>query len=212
MAIHFERERAHMVEYHLMARGIRDPRVVQAFREVPRELFVPEDCQAYAYADSALPIGEGQTISQPYIVALTVVSLEVQSDDRVLDVGTGSGYAAAILSRLARQVISLERICPLAERARLNLERLHCSNVQIICSDATRGWPLLAPYGAISVAASSPQIPPPLMDELEVGGRLVIPIDSGGQQTLTCVTRLGQTNYQQKMLVQVQFVPLIADN
>jgi protein-L-isoaspartate(D-aspartate) O-methyltransferase len=204
--------RTHMVEAHLAKRGISSPRVLDAFRAVPREAFVSDDLAPLAYEDGPLPIGEGQTISQPYIVALMVDSLDLRGDERVLDVGTGSGYAAAILSRTAKEVYSIERVASLGRSARERLERLGFGNVHVTVGDGSLGWPEHAPYDAISVAAAGPKIPEALLAQLAIGGRLVMPIgQESWLQTLTLVTRVSETELQETEITGVQFVSLIGE-
>lgn len=201
--------RSGMVELQLRARGIGDERVLAAFRDVPREAFVPEDMAEFAYEDSPLPIGYEQTISQPYIVAVTAEALALRGVERVLEVGTGSGYAAAILSRLGAEVVTLERLPELAEPARERLARLGYDNVEVIRTDGTLGWPEQAPYDAIAVAASGPDVPRALLEQLAVGGRLVIPVGAADEQELVRVTRTGDHEYTREALSEVTFVPLI---
>jgi protein-L-isoaspartate(D-aspartate) O-methyltransferase len=199
-----------MVRGQIEARGIRDRAVVEAMTEVPREAFVPEDQAEFAYRDSPLPIAEGQTISQPYIVALMAVALEIEPGDRVLEIGTGSGYAAAVLSRIASEVYTVERHRPLAEGARRALESLGYDNVHVLHGDGTRGWPEHAPYDAIVVAAGGPDVPRTLLEQLAVGGRLVIPIGPTPRlQELVRVTRVAESEYAREELGGVRFVPLV---
>jgi protein-L-isoaspartate(D-aspartate) O-methyltransferase len=204
-------ERDAMVELQLRSRGIRDERVLDAFRTVPRELFLDEDLAEFAYRDTALPIDEGQTISQPYIVAMTVQSLAIQPTDRVLEIGTGSGYAAAILGALAREVYTVERHRSLAERAKEKLARAGAANVHVLWGDGTLGWPEHAPYDAIAVAAGGPEIPKALLEQLAPGGRIVIPVGPDeSSQVLTRVTR-DEEGYHEEPLLSVRFVPLIGE-
>ncbi len=206
----FSERRARMVE-ELARRGIRSPAVLDAFRSVPREAFVPEELAEFAYDDTPLPIGDGQTISQPYIVALTLEELELRGGERVLDVGTGCGYAAAVASRIASEVYSIERIDSLAGTARERLEQLGYSNVHVICGDGSRGWPEHAPYDAIAVAAGGPKIPDALLRQLAIGGRLVIPVGPEDSQRLVRVTRESESEFQQEEITSVRFVPLIGE-
>jgi protein-L-isoaspartate(D-aspartate) O-methyltransferase len=202
--------RARMVDVHLAGRGISDRRVLAAFRAVPREAFIPRELAARAYDDAPLPIGEEQTISQPYIVALTIEALRLRGHEGVLEIGTGSGYAAAVLSRIVKQVFTVERIESLATAARDRLVRLGYHNVEVRHGDGARGWPEHAPYEAIAVAAASRQVPDALLDELAPGGRLVIPLGPDEtSQVLTRVTRVGD-DFRATPLVAVRFVPLIA--
>jgi len=202
--------RSRMVARQLAARGISDRRVLEAFRIVPRELFVEPELADFAYDDRPLPIGEGQTISQPYIVALTAEALRLQVTDRVLEIGTGSGYAAAILSRVAAEVFSVEWHEVLAAQARERLAKLGYRNVEIRRGDGTLGWTEHAPYDAIAVAAGGRQIPRALLGQLRLGKRLVIPIGPDEtSQVLVRVTYAGQDDFHRDSLGNVRFVPLI---
>jgi protein-L-isoaspartate(D-aspartate) O-methyltransferase len=203
-----QRERDRMVEAQIAGRGIRDARVLAALRKVPRHRFVPADEADSAYQDRPLPIGLGQTISQPYMVALMTEALRLAGDENVLEVGTGSGYQAALLAELAHQVTTVERHAPLAERARQVLADLGYTNVAVVVGDGTLGWPLTAPFDAIIVTAGAPHVPPALQDQLADGGRLVIPAGSGGFQSLLRITRHG-TRFEQEDLGGCVFVPLI---
>lgn len=203
-------ERARMVESQLVLRGIRDPRILSAFREVPREAFVPEVERAHAFDDGPLPIGCEQTISQPYVVAWMLDSLALGPDDVLLDVGTGSGYAAAVASRLVRRVVSVERIPELARRARERLAALGFDRVEVHEGDGSLGWPAEAPYDAIMVGAAAPEIPAPLVAQLREGGRLVCPVGPlGGTQELVLVTRRATEPPNVERLGAVRFVPLV---
>jgi protein-L-isoaspartate(D-aspartate) O-methyltransferase len=205
-----QKQREAMVAGQLVARGIHDDAVLDAMRTVPREAFLPEDMVEFAYRDSPLPIAEGQTISQPYIVALMAETLQLEPSDRVLEIGTGSGYAAAILSRIASDVYTIERHAALAEGARTVLEELDYDNVHVRHADGTRGWPEGAPYDAIVVAAGGPRVPHTLRDQLAIGGRLVMPVGSVPRlQELVRVTRTSESEYRRERLGGVQFVPLI---
>jgi protein-L-isoaspartate(D-aspartate) O-methyltransferase len=197
-----------MVETQIEARGIHDPRVLEAMREIPRHVFIPVDLSGAAYHDRPLPIGKGQTISQPYIVALMTELLGVQQGDRVLEIGTGSGYQAAILARLAGEVVSLERIPEVAEQARKNLSALGITRVAVIVGDGTEGYPPRAPYNAIIITASTPEIPPPLIDQLADGGRLVAPVGGRDLQELVKLVRHGD-RIERLSYGGVVFVPLI---
>jgi len=199
-----------MVHEQIESRGVRDPGVIRAMAEVPREAFVPADQAEFAYLDSPLPIAEEQTISQPYIVALMTAALEIGPGDRVLEIGTGSGYAAAILSRIAAEVYTVERHAPLAEGARKALESLSYDNVHVLHGDGTLGWREHAPYDAIVVAAGGPEVPEPLLDQLAVGGRIVIPVGPTPRlQELVRVTRVSETELAREDLGGVRFVPLV---
>jgi protein-L-isoaspartate(D-aspartate) O-methyltransferase len=203
-------ERAHMVEHQLARRGIRDSRVLDAMRTVPRERFVGADMAEFAYDDTPLPIDEGQTISQPYIVAVMLEALQLHAEDRVLEVGAGSGYAAAVVGQIAHRVWAIERYRTLAEGARRRMAELGYDNVEIVAGDGTLGWEEHAPFDAIVVAAGGPEVPKPLLDQLAVGGRLVIPVGVEARaQELVRVTRLAEHEYVEDRLGRVQFVPLI---
>ena len=201
-----------MVEQQLRARDIRDPRVLDAFAAVPREEFVEPAMYASAYDDQPLPIGFGQTISQPYVVAMTAQALELDGGEHVLEVGAGSGYAAAILGQLAREVHAIERIGELAAIARERIERIGYDNVHVHHADGTLGWSPAAPYDAIAVAAATPQIPQALLDQLRIGGRLVIPRGTQDFQRLVRITRRDTATYDEDDLGTVRFVPLIAES
>ncbi len=202
--------RARMVERQLRRRGIADERVLAAMAVVPREAFVPASLRHQAYADSALPIGEGQTISQPWIVATICQALELKGRERVLEVGTGSGYSAAILAELAAEVISVERHRQLAEEARQALDRLGVGAVEVVVGDGSRGLPARAPFDAIAVHAAAPAPPPALLDQLADGGRLVVPIAAGEVETLTLLRRRGE-ELEVASLGPCRFVPLIGE-
>ncbi len=207
----FEAAREEMVTVQIAQRGVRDPRVLDATRQVPRHLFLPEDARTYAYVDSPLRIGCEQTISQPYIVALMTELLDVSAKDKVLDVGTGSGYQAAILSLLAREVHSIERIPELAEAAGVTLAALGYDNVQVHIGDGTEGLIEAAPYDRILVAAAAPEVPAPLMAQLAEGGRLVIPVGSRTLQQLE-IWDLENGEFKQAKSIPVVFVPLIGED
>ena len=201
-----------MVELQLAGRGISDPRVLDAFRAVPREAFLPPDMAEFAYRDTPLPIAAGQTISQPYIVAVTTEALSLEGTERVLEIGTGSGYAAAILSRLAKEVFTVERLEPLADEARDRLARLGYRNVHVLCGDGTMGWAEHAPYDAIAVAAGGPEIPKALLAQLSPGGRMVIPVGPDvASQSLVRVVREGGQRFREEPIMSVRFVPLIGE-
>jgi len=207
-----EKEREQMVARQIEGRGLRDPAILTAMREVPREAFVSERHRQFAYDDGPLPILEGQTISQPYVVALMIQMLYLKPEDRVLEIGTGSGYAAAILSRIASEVHTVERVESLVHYAQQNLAAVGYENVHVHHGDGTLGWPEYAPYDAIIVAAGGPQIPQALKDQLAVGGRLVMPVGSEQRaQRLVRLTRLDEDEYEQETLSHVRFVPLIGE-
>jgi protein-L-isoaspartate(D-aspartate) O-methyltransferase len=180
-------ERARMVDRQIAPRGVSDPRVLAAMRKVPRHRFIPSHLWDQAYGDYPLPIGEDQTISQPYIVALMTELLELKATDRVLEVGTGSGYQAAILAELAAQVYSIDRVASLLARAEQILASLGYTNIKSRVGDGTLGWPEEMPFDAIIVTAGAPQVPRPLTEQLALGGRLVIPVGDTWSQTLTCI-------------------------
>ena len=208
--ISFQDRRAEMVAHHIQHRGIHSEAVLAAMRSVPREVFLPEELQEFAYEDSPLPIAEGQTISQPYIVAMMTDALELKGGEKVLEIGTGSGYAAAVLSRIAKDVYTVERIGPLAEKAAATLSGLDYHNVHVLHADGTLGWPDHAPYDAIVVAAGGPQVPESLKAQLKIGGRLVIPVGADRRlQELVRVTRVNRDEYTTEELADVRFVPLV---
>ena len=202
--------REDMVENQIAARGIRSATVLGALRKVPREAFLPERLQEFAYEDSPLPIAAGQTISQPYIVALMTDALDLAGGERVLEIGTGSGYAAAVLAEIAAEVYTVERIGELAEKAASTLTALGCRNVHVVHGDGTLGWAAAAPYDAIIVAAGGPEVPESLKQQLKVGGRLVIPVGSDPRaQELVRVTRTSKDEFKSEDLADVRFVPLV---
>jgi len=202
--------RREMVERQIASRGVRDPAVLQALRTVPREVFVPGHLQDFAYDDTPLPIEEGQTISQPYIVALMAAALDLAPGDRVLEIGAGSGYAAAVLSRMAGSVYGVERHGPLVESARRRIESLGYDNVELLHDDGTLGWPEHAPYDAIIVSAGGPTVPHTLLEQLRVGGRLVLPVGTEPrEQELLLIQRTGPNDYDRQSLGRVMFVPLV---
>ena len=204
--------RERMVERQIAARGIRDSVILEAFRQVPREEFVSSEHGRRVYGDHPLPIEAGQTISQPYIVALMIEAAGIKPGDRVLEVGAGSGYAAAVMSRIADEVVAIERKPELVAVATERMERLGFGNVRIVEGDGTRGWPEAAPYDAILAAASGSHVPQPLVDQLVDGGRLVMPIGSQAwAQQLVKVTKLADGGTEREDLGGVRFVPLIGD-
>ena len=201
--------RNRMVEAQIARRGVRDPRVLDAMRLVPREAFIAAGFEEFAYEDSALPIAEGQSISQPYIVAAMLEAAELEGDDTVLEIGAGSGYAAALLSRIAAKVYAVERHAALTDAARERLRALGYHNVELETGDGSSGWPEAAPFDAIIVSAGGPRIPEALKSQLIIGGRLVIPVGALDEQRLIRLTRLGQDEYEQDDLGGVRFVKLI---
>lgn len=207
----FARARARMVDRQIARRGVSDPRLLAALREVPREVFVEPGAEAVAYEDAALPIGEGQTISQPYIVALMIEAAAIEPDDVVLDVGAGSGYAAAVVSRLTGRVHAIERLPALAAAARRRFAELGYDTIELKVGDGTLGMPDAAPFDAILVAAGGREVPRTLKRQLAIGGRLIVPVGERGQQTLLKVTRLGENDFREETLCAVAFVPLIGE-
>ncbi len=208
---HFRIARQRMVENQIAARGIHDKRVLEAMKKVPRHLFVDEALRDQAYGDFPLPIGSGQTISQPYIVARMTEELGLKGNEKVLEIGTGSGYQTAILAELARQVFSVERIPALLQRARQVLDSLGYHNVMIKLDDGTWGWKEHAPYDAILVTAGSPAIPTPLLDQLKDPGVMVVPVGDEYSQTLTKIIKK-DGKIETKYLEGVRFVKLIGDH
>ena len=200
--------RERMVRTQIAGRGVDDSRVLEAIRSVPRHLFVPSHSAHQAYDDRPLPIGEGQTISQPYMVAVMTQALGVETGDHVLEIGTGSGYQTAVLAALAGDVVSIERHAHLAETARKTLEQLGISNVEIVVGDGTEGYPARAPYKRILVTAGAPAIPESLHTQLEAGGRLVIPVGPAGLQHLMIVTRT-DGEFESRTGEACVFVPLV---
>jgi protein-L-isoaspartate(D-aspartate) O-methyltransferase len=206
----FTARRQAMVASQLAARGIRCPKVLGAMSTVPREAFVPEHLRELAYDDSPLPIGWEQTISQPHVVALMIEELGLRGGEKVLEIGAGSGYAAAVLGQIAGNVHAVERIRELADRASDTLRALGYDNVEVRHGDGTLGWPERAPFDAIIVAAAAREVPEPLKQQLKVGGRLVIPVGRNAHyQQLECVTRVSEIRFSEEKLVGVRFVPLI---
>ena len=211
-SIDFKKLRKEMVEKAIYARGVRSDLVLEAMRRVPRESFLPSHLREFAYEDTPLPIEEGQTISQPYIVAFMTEALALHGGEKVLEIGTGSGYAAAVLSEIAANVYTVERHGPLAEKAAVTLADLGYDNVHVLHGDGTRGWPAHAPFDAIIVAAGGPTIPESLKNQLKIDGRLVIPVGSDQRaQELVRVTRISQSEYRREDLADVRFVPLLGE-
>ena len=203
-----QEEREEMVNRQIAARGVNDERVLQAMRTVPRHRFVPERLSRSAYNDHPLPIGEGQTISQPYIVALMTETLEVEEDDRVLEIGTGSAYQAAVLAELVAEVYSIEIRGPLADSAVALLEELEYANVQTKHADGYYGWPEAAPFDHIMITAAVDHVPPPLLEQLAAGGRLILPLGNPfAHQSLVVVTKL-ENGFRMQEILGVLFVPM----
>ncbi len=207
--IDFEAARQRMVARQLAARGIRDPLVLAAMGKVPRERFVSGRQAPFAYEDEALPIGEGQTISQPYIVARMTEAAGLSHTNRVLEIGTGTGYSAAVLAEIVAEVYTVERLAGLADAARQRLAGLGYGRVHVRTGDGTLGWPEHSPYDAILVTASGPEVPPTLLGQLALGGRLVMPLGSHDYQCLLRIVRAGPDDYPRQELEAVVFVPLI---
>jgi len=206
----FNRERLTMVEEQLRRRDIFNSQVLEAMAKVPRHSFVPPEYKSAAYEDRPLPIGEGQTISQPYMVAVMTQSLELKGGERVLEIGTGSGYQTAILAELSREVFTIERISTLIQKARLTLQELGYRNIYFLAGDGTKGWPEKAPFEGIIVTAGAPEIPQTFLSQLAEGGRLVIPVGPRYTQTLYKVTRRGN-KFQEEDVTGCVFVPLLGD-
>jgi protein-L-isoaspartate(D-aspartate) O-methyltransferase len=206
----FNQLRQKMIDDQLLARGLHDQTVLDAINAVPREEFVPTELVELAYGDTPLPIAASQTISQPYVVALMTAALELKTTDRVLEVGTGSGYAAAVLAEIVTQVYTIERHKILADGARNKLEELGYENIRVLHGDGSLGWPEHAPFDAIVVTAGGPEVPEPLKRQLAIGGCLVIPVGTSlHTQALMLVKRISEHAYQQEDLGGVRFVPLI---
>ena len=199
-----------MVERQIEARGVKDTAVLRAMRQVPRHLFVPVSYAPQAYRDGPLALGHGQMISQPYIVAFMAEALRLRGEDRVLEVGTGSGYQTAVLAELARDVFSIEIVKPLAERAAAQLTKLGYTNVQVRTGDGYEGWPEHAPYDAILVSAAPDHIPQPLLDQLAVGGRMILPLGKKFSQDLMLIRRT-HSGYERTPLLPVAFVPMTGE-
>jgi len=200
--------RESMVNLQIQARGVKDEKVLQAMRKVPRHFFVPDELKSYAYADEPLPIGEGQTISQPYIVAYMTEALELQGRERVLEVGTGSGYQTAVLAEIVKEVYTIEVISTLSLRAQERLHRLGYENIRFKVGDGTFGWQDNAPYDAIIVTAAAPAVPKKLQEQLCSGGRMILPVGEGFQELVVVVRE--KEHFKKKKLLPVRFVPLIS--
>ena len=209
----FAARRERMLERDIVGRGIDDDGVIAAMRTVPREEFVPGRLRGMAYHDAPLPIARGQTISQPYIVALMVSALDLEGGERVLDVGTGSGYAAAVLSRLVAHVYTIERHEVLAHTAAERFARLGYGNIEVRIGDGSRGWPEQAPFDGILVSAAAREVPGALRDQLAVGGRLVVPVTRArAPQKLLRIVRTAPDRFEEDVLTAVRFVPLVSDD
>jgi protein-L-isoaspartate(D-aspartate) O-methyltransferase len=200
-----------MVDVQIARRGVRDKAVLRAMRSVPREAFVERGFEDCAYEDRPLPIGDRQTISQPYIVALMIEAAELEPRNRMLEVGAGSGYAAAVASQIAEKVYAIERHASLGDAARRRFRRLGYGNIELRVGDGTRGWPEVAPFDAILVSACSPEVPQALKEQLTIGGRLVIPVGDAHEQRLLKLTRSGESDYEKEECGAVSFVPLIGE-
>ncbi len=207
--MNYANARRRMVERQVQGRGIDDPRVIEAMMQVPRHLFVEEALQGQAYSDYPLPIGEKQTISQPFMVGFMTSALRLGGGEKVLEIGTGSGYQAAVLARMGARVYTVERFIALARRARKVLDAIGAGNVNIVVSDGTVGWESEAPFDAIIVTAGAPTIPEQYRNQLAVGGRLVIPVGPPGSQVLKRVTRTNPDGYREEDLLDCRFVPLV---
>jgi len=204
----FITQRETMVELQIRARGVNDEKVLAAMRKVPRHLFVPQKIRPFAHGDEPLPIGEGQTISQPYIVAYMTQALELTGKEKVLEVGTGSGYQTAVLAEIVRQVFTVELLSPLSDRARALLEELGYTDIHYKVGDGTSGWEENAPFDAIIVTAAAPAVPKRLQDQLSPDGRMIIPVGAGFQD-LFLISR-ERRGFRKKKLLPVRFVPLIS--
>jgi len=202
-------KRHKMVDEQLVPRGISDKRVLQVFSDIPRHLFVPETFRDRAYEDRPLPIGESQTISQPYMVALMTEKLDIKADSQILEIGTGSGYQTAILASLADKVYSIERHMSLVVTARQVLSDLRTHNVLIKVSDGTLGWDEYSPYDRILIAAGAPEIPKGLLRQLKIGGKMILPVGDSSLQRLLLLTRTDEINYKEEGICGCTFVPLI---
>jgi protein-L-isoaspartate(D-aspartate) O-methyltransferase len=205
----FLSQRQKMVQEQLVRRGIANQAVLNAMNTVPRHLFIPPELSQYAYSDGPLPIGEGQTISQPYIVALMTEASQIDGSSKVLEIGTGSGYAAAILGKIAKEVHTIERLSGLAQSAESLLASLDYSNVHVHPGDGSLGWPSESPFDAILVTAGAPMVPSTLFSQLKAGGRMIIPVGDALSQQLIRLRKNEQGGFQQEVIELVRFVPLI---
>jgi len=206
--INFDKERSRMIEEQIVSRGVTDPRVLAVMGRIPRHEFMPEALRSQAYGDHAMPIGDGQTISQPYIVALMTELLELKGNERVLEIGTGSGYQAAVLAELCEKVFTIERVKTLADKARAMLDRLGYTNVVMKVYDGTYGWKEMSPFDAIIVTAAAPDVPDTLLDQLKEGGRLVIPVGERYSQVLVKIVKTA-SGITRRSDIPCVFVPLI---
>jgi len=207
----WQEKRDAMVTDQIESRGVSDPLTLKAMRKVPRHLFVPEKLQGESYGDYPLPIGKGQTISQPYIVAFMTEQLGLKGGEKVLEIGTGSGYQAAVLAGIAGQVFSIEIICELADSAGARLKNLGYKNITVRCGDGYQGWPEEQPFDAVIVTAAPGKIPLPLIDQLKPGGKMIIPVGNFSQE-LILVTKLGNGKVEQKSVLPVRFVPMTGES
>ncbi len=204
-------KRHHMVDTQIIARGIKDQRVIEAMRKVPRHLFLDEALWPQAYEDHPLPIGEKQTISQPYIVALMTEALKLKGNEKVLEIGSGSGYQTAILAELAEQVYTIERIPTIAKQARKIFDKLHYNNIVLTIADGSSGWKDHSPYDGIIVTAASPSTPKPLLEQLAIGGRFVIPIGTEAGQELMVYEKIAENEFKQEDHGGCRFVKLVGE-
>jgi len=207
--IYYTRLRNQMVDNQIIARGIKDERVIKAMRKVPRHFFIPEKDREYAYDDRPVPIGSGQTISQPYIVALMTESLRLKGEEKVLEIGTGSGYQAAILAESAKEVYTIEIIKPLALTAKKRLKEMGYKNIEVMVGDGYQGWKEHSPYDCVIVTAAPPNVPQPLIDQLKVGGRMIIPVGKGFQYLI--LIEKSEKGIRKKKITGVSFVPMTGE-
>ena len=196
-----------MIKYQIEGRGVKDAKVISAMRKVQRHLFVPDEYKVHAYDDGPLPIGHGQTISQPYIVAFMTEVLDLQPEDKVLEIGTGSGYQAAILAEIVKEVYTIEIVKTLADEAKNRLENLGYKNINVKCGDGYKGWPERAPFDKIIITAAPAEIPAELINQLKIGGEMIVPVGSWIQEL--CLITKTQDGFSKKSLMPVQFVPMI---